>query len=144
MPVPYSRREVNLLLPALAAAATAAGQEKKMLPSNFFKFEDLPVKVNGQNKSRAIFDGTTHTGFPVELHMTELGPGEAPHPPHKHLHEEVLMLQTGQLEAMIEGKTMRVTAGSVVYVNSHEQHGWHNPGPEPARYFVIALGPKGA
>ena len=54
------------------------------------------------------------------------------------------MLQTGMLDVTIEGKVTRVTAGSVVYVNSNEEHGWKNPGPERAQYFVMAIGREGA
>ena len=134
----YSRRDLGVLLPALAAASGRAQQ--KALPSKAYKYEDLPVKVNGQNKSRAVFTGTTHTGFPIDLHMTELGAGQAPHEPHKHVHEELLMLQSGVLDATITGQTTRVTAGSVVYLASNDLHGWRNPGPGTAQYFVIALG----
>jgi quercetin dioxygenase-like cupin family protein len=80
------------------------------------------------------------TGFPVELHITELGPGQAPHAPHKHEHEEMVMLRSGELDVTISGQTTRATAGSVVIVASNEMHGWRNPGLEPAMYFVIALG----
>ena len=135
----YSRRDLSLLLPALAAA-TATAQDKKMLTSRTFKFEDLPAKPNGKNTGRAVFNGATHTGFNVELHLTELGPGMAPHPPHHHEHEELLMLQTGALDVTIGGKTTNLTPGSVVYVASNEEHGWRNPGTVPAQYFVIALG----
>lgn len=134
-----SRRELGMILPALAAA-TASAQDKKTVPSIAFIYEDLPVKVNGQNKSRAVIDAKTHGGFPVELHMTELGAGQAPHPPHKHTHEEMLMLQQGTLDVTISGKTTHVTAGSVVCVASNDEHGWRNPGPGTAQYFVIALG----
>jgi quercetin dioxygenase-like cupin family protein len=132
-----SRREIALLLPALAAA-----QEKKpeVLQSKVYGYEDLPVKVNGQNKGRAVLNGATHGGFPVELHMTELGPGQAPHAPHKHEHEEIVMLRRGSLDVTIEGRTTRLTAGSITCVASGEMHGWRNPGTEPAEYFVIALG----
>jgi len=132
-----SRRNLALLLPVLAAA-----QEKKpeTLQSKVYRYEDLPVKVNGQNQGRAVLNGVTHGGFPVELHMTELGPGQAPHAPHQHAHEEIVMLRRGSLDVTIEGKTTRVTAGSVVCTGSGQMHGWRNPGPEPAEYFVIALG----
>ena len=53
------------------------------------------------------------------------------------------MLRTGLLDVTMEGKVTRVTAGSVVYANSNELHGWKNPGPEPAQYFVIAIGREG-
>jgi mannose-6-phosphate isomerase-like protein (cupin superfamily) len=133
-----SRRKLALLLPALAA--TAAAQSSPGLSSRALKYEDLPVKANGPNNSRAVLDGRTHTGYPIELHMTELGPEQMPHAAHKHVHEEMLMLRTGNLDVTIEGKTTRVTAGSTVYVNSNEMHGWRNPGPGRAEYFVIAFG----
>lgn len=101
------------------------------------------MKVNGQNKSRDVFNGKNHAGFPVDIHITELAPGLAPHSAHHHVHEEVLMLQTGMLDVTIAGKVTRVTAGSVVYVNSNEEHGWKNPGPERAQYFVMAIGREG-
>jgi quercetin dioxygenase-like cupin family protein len=140
-----TRRDLTMLVPALAAAQTAAptAGNKPTLPSKAYRYEDLAVKVNGQNRSRAVFDGRNHAGYPVELHMTELGAGQSPHPPHRHVHEEILMLRTGQLDATIEGKTTRITAGSVVYANSGEEHGWKNPGPEPAEYFVMTIGREG-
>ncbi len=137
--MPYSRRDLALLLPAWTAAA-AAQEPSKQLPSKVYKFEDLPVKTNGENKSRAVLNGQLHTGFPVELHITELAAGQSPHTPHQHVHEEIVMLRSGQLDITISGQTTRATAGSVVYVASNELHGSRNPGPGPAMYFVIALG----
>lgn len=42
-------------------------------------FAALPVRPsgNGQNKSRPVLDGKTHTGLRVEMHETELGAGLA-------------------------------------------------------------------
>lgn len=140
--VNYTRRNLGLLLPALAAARGAAQQAalQKALPSRAFKYEDLPVKVNGPNKSRAVFTGTTHSGFLVDLHITEVAAGQAPHAPHQHVHEELLILQSGILDATINGQTTRVTAGSVLYLASNDMHGLRNPGPGAAQYFVVALG----
>lgn len=137
-----SRRELSFLIPAFAAASAEA--QKPELAATAWEYRNLPVKPNGENEGRAVFDGVTHTGYPVELHMTRLAPGQSPHAPHRHLNEEVLMLKNGQMDAMFGGKTTRIGAGSVVYMASMEEHGWRNPGPEPAEYFVIALGPKRA
>jgi quercetin dioxygenase-like cupin family protein len=135
----YSRRDLRLLLPAVLAAKAAA-QTGKILPAEVFVYEDLPVKVNGQNKARSVMNGETHSAFPIELHLTELGAGQEPHPPHKHVREEILLLQRGILDVTMDGKTSRLTPGSVVYVASNHQHGWKNPGDGTAQYFVIALG----
>jgi mannose-6-phosphate isomerase-like protein (cupin superfamily) len=136
----YSRRDLGLLLP-LAAAASATAQ-KSTIPSKAFVYEDLPVRATGSNKQRAVLKGETHSGYPIELHLSELGPGQAPHPPHKHVHEEMLMLQDGALDVTINGQLTHLSAGSVAYVASNEEHGWRNPGPARAQYFVIALGPN--
>jgi quercetin dioxygenase-like cupin family protein len=140
--MPVTRRDLNLLLPMLAgSAAMAQGtQEKKILPSRSFKFEDLPVKVSGENRTRAVLNGVTHKGSAVELHLTELGPGMAPHPPHRHLHEEMVLVQYGELDVTISGNTTRLTPGSVAFVASNEEHGWKNPTTGRTQYFVIALG----
>jgi quercetin dioxygenase-like cupin family protein len=137
--VSYSRRDLTLLLPALAAANLAA-QKKGALPSKTYSFQELAVRANGKNSTRPVFDGETHTGFPIELHETELGPGLAPHPPHHHVHEEMIMIREGTLEVTIAGKAAQIGPGSVAYVASGEEHGWRNVGSTQAHYCVLALG----
>ena len=133
-----SRRELGLLLPALAAMDAMA--ENSAMPSKTFRFEDLPVKASGENRQRAVFDGKTHTGYALEMHLTELAPGLAPHPPHHHAHEEMILIREGTMEVTIAGKTSVLGPGSVAYVASNEEHGWRNVGQTRAHYFVIALG----
>ena len=138
--VNYSRRDVSLLLPVLAAAGAAA--QNAVLPSKTFRFEDLSVGTNGQNKSRALLKGETHSGYALEMHLTELGPGMAPHPPHHHVHEEAIFIHEGTLEVTILDKSVKLGPGSVAYVASNEQHGWKNVGTLPALYLVLELGPN--
>jgi quercetin dioxygenase-like cupin family protein len=141
-----SRRELNLWLPALLAAAhttAAAGQKNEaVLPSKCYPFESLPVKKNAQNgnETRQVFTGATHEGYPIDLHITTLQPGQMPHPEHTHVHEEMIMIQTGTLEVTITGQATRIGPGSVAYVKSNEKHGWKNVGNTPATYFVLAIG----
>jgi quercetin dioxygenase-like cupin family protein len=134
----YSRRDLSRLLPALAAAK-AAGQVRG-LASQTHLYQDLPVRVNGPNRGRSILEGETHTGFPIELHETELAPGEMPHPPHHHVHEEMILVREGTMEVTIAGNSATLGPGSVGFVASGEEHGWRNVGTERARYFVLALG----
>jgi XRE family transcriptional regulator, regulator of sulfur utilization len=132
------RRDFGLVLPLLAAAK-AKGQSKT-LPSAFFDYEELPVKTSGDNKSRAFFNGQTHTGFVVEMHETELPAGGAPHPSHHHDHEELIVIREGILEVTIAGKSRRLGPGSVAFAASNEEHGVKNAGDTRARYWIIALG----
>jgi quercetin dioxygenase-like cupin family protein len=134
----YSRRDLTNLLPALFAASAPAQQPG--LRSKTFRYEDLPIRTNGENRQRAILQGDLHTGFRIEMHETELAPGLAPHPPHHHAHEEMIMIREGTMEVTINGNSSRLGPGSVAYVASNEEHGWKNVGDTRARYFVLALG----
>ena len=136
----YSRRDLALLPLLAAASASTASAAGTPLPSKTYLFEDLPVKTNGQNRSRAVLDGETHSGFAIDMHMTELGPGEAPHPAHHHAHEEMVMIHEGTLEVTISGRGVKLGPGSTAYVASNEEHGWRNAGTTRALYFVLALG----
>jgi quercetin dioxygenase-like cupin family protein len=135
----YSRRDLSLLLPALLAA-NANAADPAPLASKTYRFEDLPVRDTGLNHSRAMLNGLTHNGFPVEMHQTELAPGQAPHPPHHHVHEEMILVREGTMEVTISGKVSTIGPGGAALVASGEEHGWKNVGTTQAHYFVIALG----
>jgi quercetin dioxygenase-like cupin family protein len=134
----WSRRELHLLLPALAAAQT--GASKQPLPSNAYRFEDLEARKSGIITLRQILGGETHTGYLVDLHESELPAGQAPHPPHRHIHEEMLLVREGLMEVTIAGRSTRLGSGSVAYISSNQEHGYRNVGDTPATYFVLALG----
>ena len=125
---------------AAAEAAAQTGAQKPVLASRTYAFDELPVKKNGPNSSRAVLNGTIHDGCPLEMHITELAPGMAPHPPHHHGHDEMLIIRQGTLSVMINGKTSTLGPGSVVFAASGEEHGWKNVGSDNAMYYVIALG----
>jgi len=138
----YTRRAIALLFPALAGAqqATRSSREAAALPTKAFPFEQLRSHVSGSMKSYQILNGSTHSGFVLNLHETELAPGGVPHPPHSHVHEEMLLVREGQLELIQDGQTTVLGPGSCAYMASRDLHGYRNPGTVPARYFVLALG----
>ena len=135
--MPYSRRDLGLLLPFLAAAS---GRAQSTLPSKTFRFDEIPVQDSGENRLRPLFDGDTNAGVRVEAHETELPPGGAPHPPHHHAHVEMILIREGTMEVTISGKSARLGPGSVAYVASNEEHGWRNVGTTHAHYFILAIG----
>ena len=138
-----SRREVSALfsafLPGIPGSAT-----NFVLPSAVFSFDSLPAKVNPKTHAagRQVLAGTTHEGFPIDLHITTMPPGQMPHPPHHHIHEEMMLVQQGTLEVTIAGKTNVVGPGSVIYVHSNEEHSLKSVGGVAAQYFVLALGQR--
>ena len=134
----FNRRDLGFLF--LAFALTSAAAQDRPSASRTYRYEDLKVNTNGENRSRPIFNEKMHSGFGVELHETELAPGLAPHPPHRHDHEEMILIREGTLEVTISGRSLNLGPGSVALVASNEEHGWRNIGTTRARYFVIALG----
>lgn len=154
------RRDVLLGLAAFAAvAATAQGQSGQRLPQTMavpappgspgdavlstqrvFRFADLPITKSANGEARAITRGVLPTGEAVELHETTLLPGHMPHPPHKHVHSEFMLIREGSLEFENDGKPERVGPGGVCFAASNVMHGLKNIGTTPANYFVIAIG----
>jgi quercetin dioxygenase-like cupin family protein len=123
-------------------AVSAAIQPGQVLPTVVAVFEQMQVTPYGDNLRRMVMEGVNRSGYEFEMHLTELGPGEEPHPPHQHEHEEIVMMQKGTVDVTIEGETTRLTPGSVVYVASNQFHGWRNVGTSPSQYFIIAFKPK--
>lgn len=132
-----TRRELAATLATLSPA-----EAQSMLPTKVYLWEDLPVKVSGENRQRAILDGRTSASYPIEIHETELPPGGAPHGSHKHIHDEILIVREGMLESVIGEKKALLTPGSLAYINAGEEHGFRNAGATRARYYILALGPK--
>ncbi len=135
-----SRRDLSFLLPVLFSVASEA--DTSVLPSKCYSFDRLPVEKNHKTgmEIRNVFRGETHDGCPVALHISILPPGQMPHPAHHHLHEEMMLIKEGTLEATISGKSERVGPGSVIYIHSNDEHGLKNVGDVPAQYFVLEFG----
>jgi len=124
----------------LASAASSPAFAQDVAASEMFGFDDLPVNEFETTRIRDMLRGLTHSGYPLDMHVTELAAGEAPHPPHQHVHEEMLLIIEGELDVTVAGRTARLGSGSATYIASNDEHGWRNVGDSPARYFVVALG----
>ena len=142
-----SRRDLALLLPGLAGAAAAAQETKSpkkagltVLQSKAYEFGDLPVRTSASGgTSRAVFDGITIRGQRIVMHISELPPGEAPHPPARQPHEEIIMIREGTLEVTLNGQVSRLGPGSVIFSSFNDFNGWKNVGTTPAEYYVVSL-----
>lgn len=88
-------------------------------------------------ETRQVLRGPTATLDELEMHVTTLNPGEASHPPHKHPNEELIILDKGTVEALINGEWVRVGAGSVILNASNVMHGLRNVGDGQAQYHVV-------
>ena len=135
-----SRRDLRILLPLLAASkARAQPEQPGRLPAKVYHNARIPYSGDAKKKGRAFFHGATHSGFNLEMHETVLGAGEATHAPHRHEHEEIVIVFGGTVEAWVEGRTELAEAGSVIYFASNQMHSARNAGKTPCRYYVIEL-----
>jgi quercetin dioxygenase-like cupin family protein len=134
--VELSRREL-----AAVMAAARAGAQDAQLHSAGYDFGSLPEHrgANGKTTSRAVFRGVTTRGQGLVMHITELAPGEAPHPPERQPHDEVIVIREGTLEATLNGKVVRLGPASVIFSAYNELNGWRNVGTTPAQYYVLSL-----
>jgi mannose-6-phosphate isomerase-like protein (cupin superfamily) len=150
-----TRRDLGLLLPSLVAAgATLADAQQSAPPAiadnaveklpvmrtQHFKYDELAVTTNGQNRQRRMFTAKTHTGFKIESHQSDIAPGEVNHPPHQHLREEMMLIREGVMELTIAGKAYRLGPGDVGVIGSNELHNAKNVGTTRATYFIVNIG----
>jgi quercetin dioxygenase-like cupin family protein len=124
--------EQNASATSKPAAAPAA------LSSGAFNWNDLAARSLSFGQQRPVFRSPTATLDELEIHITTLNPGQAPHPPHRHAYEEMMLLKEGSLEATVNGRTFSLSAGSVLFIAPNDLHGWRNNGTTPATYFVLS------
>jgi len=138
-----SRRDLSALLPLLAAAKASAQQParpvKKNLPGTVYHVKDIAYAGDEKKKGRRIFRGVNRGGFDFEMHETVLGPGVQTHEPHKHAHEEIMIVLEGAMESFLDGKWEMAETGAVLYNGTNQMHTVRNVGTVPVRYYVIEL-----
>jgi quercetin dioxygenase-like cupin family protein len=127
----------------LAAAAWAQSPGPRVLPSSVFDWTEIEVRTTPTGERREFFADKTATLDRLSCHVTTLKAGEAPHPPHQHLEEELIIVKEGVLEAMQKGRTTKLGPGSVIFEASNDLHGLRNVGATPASYYVIKFWPPG-
>lgn len=125
---------------AIGALASAPGHSApSVLGSTAVTWEEIQALPSGTGitKAKQVFKAPTATLDELELHVSTLPVGQAPHPPHKHPDEELIIIKEGTVEVMVGGITKRVGPGSVILQASNQMHGMLNVGTVPAVYHVI-------
>jgi quercetin dioxygenase-like cupin family protein len=75
----------------------------------------------------------------LRLHVSVIAPGEAPHPPHRHAGEEIILLLEGAAEATIGEETQPLAPMTALFCPENVMHGIRNIGSVPMRYAVIRV-----
>jgi quercetin dioxygenase-like cupin family protein len=128
---------VTLSAVAAWAGISAAGAAAPVLPSALLDWKAIPANRTGVGEVRQFVRSKTATLDELEVHATTLNAGESSHPAHRHPNEELVILQTGTLEATSNGQTLRLGPGSVIFNASNQWHTVRNVGDVPATYHVV-------
>ena len=73
----------------------------------------------------------------LRIHISEVGPGERSHPPHKHAGVEAFYMLAGEGTLEIGAERQRIAAGEAIVFDPTKLHGLVNSGNVPMRYIVI-------
>jgi mannose-6-phosphate isomerase-like protein (cupin superfamily) len=146
-------------LPALLVFALAAGwitrevgfarEKADGVPSQTVNLSQLklaPYSYEGKRigEAAAYFQGDTpaSTKFITGRFIIEGGKGKSPHPPHKHVEEEVMIVESGEAEIFCDGKTTKVGPGSAMYTSPNAPHGIVNTSDKPVVFYFIKWAAK--
>jgi mannose-6-phosphate isomerase-like protein (cupin superfamily) len=93
----------------------------------------------------AYLEGETPASskFVTGRFVIDAGRGKSPHPPHRHVEEEVMIVESGQAEIFCDGKTTKVGPGSVMFTTPNAPHGIVNSGDTPVVFYFIKWAAKG-
>jgi len=73
----------------------------------------------------------------LRIHISEVGPGERSHPPHRHEGVEAFYMLAGAGTLEIDAERQRIAAGEAIVFDPTKLHGLVNSGDVPMRYIVI-------
>ncbi len=124
------------------SGAQAAVGAKPILGPTVFKLDEIKVTKTPTGEVRSLVRQPTATVDELEMHVTTLNPGLMSHPPHRHVNEELIIMDKGECETLSDGKWIKVGPGDVVFNASNSLHGFRNVGSTPATYHVINWSPN--
>ena len=78
-------------------------------------------------------------GEPLHLHVTEVGPGERAHPPHRHGGFEAFYILAGEGNLELDGEFHRLKANEAAVFDPQKLHGLVNSGSGPLKYVVVLV-----
>jgi mannose-6-phosphate isomerase-like protein (cupin superfamily) len=149
-PFRYSAEEPSSIL------VSGKGTERSAAPRPAaFSEEPLPIETHlrgGEGflesrqgwKSYPLFKGSTPILAGMKAHVSVLSPGHCPHPPHRHVEEELLVVLDGEAEILIanspdptDAAVKRFGPGSFVYYPAYQHHTIRNVSAAPVTYLML-------
>jgi len=126
------RRDLLKLLPVAPFALAAVGAPK--LPNTVVNPETAPLKKLPMGDEHVYFEGATDQVRSMVGGSVLLAAGKSD-PPHHHEEEEFMVIAEGTAEILVDGKTVRVKPGSMMYCAANKTHGITNTGKVPVLFY---------
>ena len=126
------RRDLLKLLPAAPFALSAA--EASKLPNTVVDSETVLFKKLSFGDAYVYFEGVTDQVWLMVGGSLLLAVGKSD-PPHKHEEEEFMVIAEGTAEILVDGKTVKVKPGSMMYCGANKTHGITNIGKVPVLFY---------
>ena len=121
----------------LSGMISKNGNEKKITQA-VYDWEKIEVVKTKSGERRQFLEGSTSALDYLEIHVTTLNPGKAPHGSHVHADgEELIIVKEGLIEQSINGVKKVVGPGSVILALPGDDHGIWNAGDTQASYYII-------
>jgi len=127
---------LNLVI--VLSTVTGLFAQETPLTSRVYDWKELAVETTSSGERRQILDGSTDALERLEIHVTTLEPGGAPHGSHTHDDlEELIIIKEGLVKQTINGNSKILGPGSVVLASPGDEHGIENAGQTRASYYII-------
>lgn len=125
------------LLQILMLFTLSGNAQPALIPADVYRWDATLVTKNATSRQRILLKGSTPAFSQLKVHATTVGPGQAPHPGHAHVDEELIIVKTGELTVTIAGKTETLEAGSIALILPNNEHGFTNQSDQPVTYYVM-------
>ncbi|MBX3013009.1 MAG: cupin domain-containing protein [Caldilineaceae bacterium] len=79
-------------------------------------------------------------GEPIHVHISEVGPGQRSHPPHRHGGYEALYMLEGEGTLELDEERHRLGTNEAIVFDPQKLHGLLNHSDAPMKYLVVLAG----
>lgn len=97
----------------------------------------MPVQTHiAKGLTRYLLDADLQ-GEPIHLHISEVGPGQRSHPPHRHGGYEAFYMLEGEGTLELDDERHVLGANEAIVFDPQKLHGLVNHGSVPMKYMVV-------
>ncbi|MEP6621613.1 MAG: cupin domain-containing protein [bacterium] len=134
----FTRPLTCVLALTFAISHRVVAQAPPPLHSAVFPKDSARSKSLASNQ-RSVVDTATAILAKLEIHESTLKPGQNSHPPHRHAHEEVIVLYQGDIDVLQGTVHRKAHGGDVIFLASNDWHNFTNVGTIDAKYLVVRV-----